>query len=61
MLSDPMVDEAPDKMVVASGILNRLPISGLKVNTKLHRSVHNALINETSASKDILYVLLLGE
>ena len=48
-------------MAVASGILKRLTISRPKVNTKLHRNIHRALISETSASKDILNVLLLGE
>ena len=49
--SDPKIDKAPDKMVVASGVLKRLTISRPKVNTKLHRSIHHALISETSASK----------
>ena len=60
-MSDPKVDKAPDKMAVASGILKRLTISRPKVNTKLHRSIHHTLIRETSASKDILSVILLGE
>jgi hypothetical protein len=55
------IDKAADKVTMASVILKRNTICGTKTSVKLHRSVHRAVISETSMIKKIMNVLSLGE
>ena len=61
MTCDAKVDKAPNKVTISAGVPKRLTISGPKVNSKLHESVHGALIINTSTGKKLLSILLLGE
>jgi hypothetical protein len=55
------IDKVVDKVTIASGILKRDTICGTKMSVKLHRSVHRAMISETSTIKKIMNVLCLGK
>jgi hypothetical protein len=55
------IDKAVDKVTIASGILKRDTICATKTSVKLHRSVHKAVISETSTIKKIMNVFSLGE
>jgi hypothetical protein len=55
------IDKVVDKVMIASGILKRDTICGMKMRVKLHRSLHKAVISETSTIKKIMNVLSLGE
>jgi hypothetical protein len=55
------IDKVVDKVMIASGILKRDTICGMKMSVKLHRSLHKAVISETSTIKKIMNVLSLGE
>jgi hypothetical protein len=55
------IDKVANKVTIASGILKRNTICDTKTSVKLHRSVHRAVISETSTIKKIMNVLSLGE
>jgi hypothetical protein len=58
---DPKIDKDPNKLTIVSGINKWCTISGSEVNTKLNRSVNNAVISESNTRKEVLSVLLLRE
>jgi hypothetical protein len=58
---DPKIDKTPNKLTIARGIKKWCTISGSEVNTKFHRSVNGAVINESSMRKKVLSVLLPRE
>jgi hypothetical protein len=39
---DPKIDKALNKLTIASGISKWCPVSGSKMDTKLHRSINSA-------------------
>jgi hypothetical protein len=59
--SDAEIDKIIDKVMIASGILKRNTVCGMKTSVKLHGSVHGVVINETHTIKKIMNVLSLGE
>jgi hypothetical protein len=60
-MSDVEIDKAIHEVTIASEILERDTIYGMKTNVKLHRSVHIAVISKTDTIKKIINVLSLGE
>jgi len=59
--SDPKINKAPNKLVIASTISKRSTISGSEVNIELHRSVNSTVISEGSTGEEVLSVLFLGK
>jgi hypothetical protein len=60
-MSDVEIDKAIHEVTIASEILERDTIYGMKTNVKLHRSVHIAVISKTDTIKKIMNVLSLGD
>jgi hypothetical protein len=59
--SDVEIDKTTDKVTIASGILKRNIVCGMKASVKLHGSVHRAVISEIRTIKKFMNVLSLGE
>jgi hypothetical protein len=59
--SDAEIDKTTDKVTIASGILKRNIVCGMKASVRLHGSVHRVVISKTRMIKKIMNVLSLGE
>jgi len=59
--SNSKIDKAPNKMMVASRIRERITIRSTKLDIKLHRSLNSALIPKISTNKEILDILFLRD
>jgi hypothetical protein len=60
-MSDAKIDKATDEVTIASEIIKRDTVCGMKTSVKLHRSVHRVVIGKTGTIKKIMNVLSLGE
>jgi hypothetical protein len=59
--SNTKVDKTPYNVTITSRILERLTISGCKVNIELHGSFSSPMISKRSVIKKILNILLLRQ
>jgi hypothetical protein len=59
--SDSKIDKAPNMMMIACQISERIAIRSAKLDIKLHRSLNSALVPKISMNKEILDILFLGD
>jgi hypothetical protein len=55
------IDKAPNQVTIACRVRQWNTISRTKLNIELHRSLNGAVITKSSTSKEVLYILLLGD
>ena len=59
--SDPKIDKATNKMMIASRISKGFTIRGAQVNTQLHGCINSTMIYESGTGEKVLDILIMGE